>query len=816
MLYPPEFEQKIGFDQIRSLVKDACLSKLGREEVEKMAFSFSYQVIIQQQHQTEEFRQILLSVDQFPSQDYYDTLPLLTHLRIENTYPEPDQLAELRLALITFLDILDFFNEERGESYPNLSNLLDQSQNPEGRSQNERTMDEGRSSKIENHTTSIADLVSRITDLLNLILDAKSQIRSSASKELKRIRQEINQLEGGVQRKMNQLFSHAKQSGWTADDTEVTIRDGRLVIPFRSAHKRKIQGVVHDESATGQTVYVEPVELFEMNNEIRELFYAEKREIIRILRELANEIRPHIDDLIAANGLLGQIDFIRAKASFALKIGAMLCNRMEEKPHLQWEQAIHPLLFLSHQKAKKNVVPLYIKLAGNERILMISGPNAGGKSICLKTVGLVQYMFQCGLLPSARDDSEFGIFSKIMIDIGDEQSLENDLSTYTSKLMNMKYFMEHLDDQSLFLIDEMGTGTDPSIGGAIAEAALLKIASSGAFGVVTTHYANLKLLASRIPDLGSRIPDKASSTEHQASSTEHRAPSTEHREPSNGIINGAMLFDSKKMKPLYQLKIGKPGSSFAIEIATSIGFPEEELRKASETIGGSQLNFDRQLQDLELEKVDVKQRSTELGVADDFLNEIIDKYQKLTDELEKSKKEILSQANEEAQQILKDSNKLIERTIKEIRESQADKERTKKARAAISDARCQMPDSRYQIPDTGYRIPDKANCEKRIANSEKRTAKSNYSNIIINKQASFTSTLDLRGKRPDEAFMEIQRFIDDAILVSEKEVWILHGKGTGALREVTRNYLKGRSEVKSYQDEALERGGTGVTVAVLI
>jgi len=759
MLYPEDIEHKIGFDQIRSLVTDACLSDLGREEVDKMSFSIDYQEIKQKQSQTEEFRQILLSTDPFPSQDYYDTLPLLTHLRIENTYPEPEQLAELRLALTTFLDILDFFNEEHAETYPNLFSLI---------SKNEQ-----RKANSEKHQISNFQFpISNILDQINRILDDKSQILSSASKELGRIRSAINHLKGGVERKMNQLFSQAKQSGWTADDTEVTIRDGRLVIPFRSAHKRKIQGVVHDESATGQTVYVEPVELFEMNNEIRELFYAEKREIIRILRELANQIRPHIDDLILANGLLGQIDFIRAKASFALQIGAMQCNRMEDKPHLQWEQAIHPLLFLSHQKAKKSVVPLYIKLIGNERILVISGPNAGGKSICLKTVGLLQYMFQCGLLPCAREDSEFGIFSQIMIDIGDEQSLENDLSTYTSKLLNMKYFMEHMDDHSLFLIDEMGTGTDPSIGGAIAEAVLLKIASSGAYGVVTTHYANLKLLAT-----------------------------SEIQDPTSGIINGAMLFDTKEMKPLYQLKIGKPGSSFAIEIATSIGFPEEELRKASETIGGSQLNFDRQLQNLELEKVDVKKRSTELGVADNFLNEIIAKYQKLTDELEKSKKEILSQAKEEAQQILKDSNKLVERAIREIRESQADKERTKAARSAIRDLRSAKQDPISRIPYPA---------------SASKSSKRSYADIIASKKESFSLTLDLRGKRADEAFMEIQRFIDDAILVSAKEVRILHGKGTGALRDVTRNYLKGRSEVKSYQDEALERGGTGVTVAILI
>ena len=593
MVYPEEIEQKIGFDQIRSLVKDSCLSELGQKEVDKMSFSIDYQEIQLQQLQTEEFRQILLSADAFPSQDYYDTLPLLTHLRIENTYPELDQLAEFRLSLTTFLDILGFFNEERSETYPNLFNLVHQSQKPEARSQNERTKDEGRSSKIENHSTS------GIRDQIDHILDAKSQIRSSASKELKRIRQEINRIQGSVENRMTQLFKEAKKSGWTADDTDVTLRDGRLVIPFRSAHKRKIQGVVHDESATGQTVYVEPVELFEMNNEIRELYYAEKREIIRVLIELANQIRPHIEDFILANRLLGQIDFIRAKASFALKIGAMRCKSMVDKPHLQWEQAIHPLLFLSHKKAKKSIVPLYIRLIGDERILVISGPNAGGKSICLKTVGLVQYMFQCGLLPPARDDSEFGIFNQIMIDIGDEQSLENDLSTYTSKLLNMKYFMEHLDDHSLFLVDEMGTGTDPSVGGAIAEAALLKIASSGAYGVVTTHYANLKLLAD-LKTIENRNSNR-SEAELGGAKIENN-PASGIRHPASGVINGAMLFDTKNMKPLYQLKIGKPGSSFAIEIATSIGFPEEELRKASETIGGSQLNFDRQLQDLELEK----------------------------------------------------------------------------------------------------------------------------------------------------------------------------------------------------------------------
>jgi len=840
MIYPPDFEQKIGFDQIREILKSYCFSELGKEEVNKISCSAIHHDVEQSLLETEDFRQILLSGVNFPSQDYYNTIPLLRNLRIENTYPEPEQLSELGMAIVTFLDIIRFFNEERREAYPRLWLLVKRNTNYELRSANSsaklevRSTNAGSKSKVRsakgtdsvprfpNPGSLIPDPVSHIAELINSVLDDKSQVRTSASKELSRIRNAINRLEGSVEKRMTQIFHEVRKSGWVDEGAEVTVREGRLVIPFRSAHKRRIQGVVHDESATGQTVFIEPVELFEMNNEIREYHYAERREIVRILTDVANRIRPHIEELMEMNHLLGMIDFIRAKARFAIDLGANMCSRLESRPHMKWVQAVHPLLYLSHKKLKKSVVPLDILLTKEHRVLVISGPNAGGKSICLKTAGLLQYMLQCGILPPAKEDSEFGIFRQIMIDIGDEQSLENDLSTYTSKLMNMKYFLEHVDPNSLFLIDEMGTGTDPSVGGAIAEATLVSLAGSGAYGVVTTHYSNLKLLAeapvAESPE-GDLLPLLHGKGRGGANDT-------------TVIQNGAMLFDTRSMKPTYLLKQGKPGSSFAIEIATSVGFPEGELMRASELIGGSQLDFERQLQDLELEKEDVTRRSDQLHVADEFLDELITKYQGLVDELEQSKKTILENARLEAEQLLKDANKLIEKTIKEIRESQADRERTKKARSALAVARTGIQDPgsgmTTPVPDKGNRQPgtktekpasviggNATEVKQQRPGSSEKPAKSSFTEIIASKQESFTLILDLRGKRADEAFIELQRFMDDAILLSVNEVRILHGKGTGALREVTRNYLKGVKEVKRFHDETLERGGSGITVVLL-
>ena len=759
MYFPANFEQKLGFDTIRQILNSYCLSTLGQARVDKLFFSTNTTEISKWHAQTAELKQILQFEENFPSQDYYDLIPELLRVRIPNTYMETEQLSQLKLSVSTIGSLI-LFIFERKEKFPSLFQMID----------NEGDL-----------LANALPLLQGLADQINRIVDEKSEIRDSASPELNRIRKEKVSLQSAVERKVMQSFKIARQSGWTPDDAEITIRNGRLVIPLVRTHKRKIQGFMHDESATGHTVFVEPAEIFETNNEIRELDYAERREIIRILIAFTTSLRPDIDMLIQSYQFLGQIDFIRAKARFAITIGATkLIHSPIETIGFAWYQAIHPLLFLSHQKQNKDIIPLNIALNEEHRILIISGPNAGGKSVCLKTVGLVQYMFQCGLLAPVREDSEFTIFDKILIDIGDEQSIDNDLSTYTSKLNNLKFFIEHIDARSLFLIDELGTGTDPSLGGAIAEATLEALNTMKAMGVVTTHYSNLKLLASR----------------------------------EAGIVNGAMLFDIKKLKPLYQLKMGKPGSSFALEIAQEIGFPEHVLRNAKTKTGKSQLDFDRELQNLEVEKQEINQKSTELKVADDFLAELIKKYEKLNSDLESKKEEILDKAREEARQLLDGSNKIIEKTIKEIRESQAEKSRTKEIRAELSEIKekilNQNPEDKKN--STAKIIhPDIINSSQVGSEAPPHRFQS-YFNDLHTKLTNYSLTLDLRGKRVDEALSLLQRYIDDAILLSIPEVQILHGKGNGVLRQVTRDYLRAQKEVKSARDAALEQGGAGITV----
>ncbi len=749
MVFPSNFESKIGFDDIRSLLKEYCLGP-GMPYTEEMAFSETLSEIRPLLGQTEELRRILLSEENFPSQDYYDLTDELLRIRIEGTFIEPENLSLLKLSLSSISLILDFFRKHPVEKFPLLSSL---------------------SGEI------IID--PELIPGIERIIDEKSQVRDDASSALKKIRKEKKSKLAAVEKKIVQSLKLARKSGWTPENADLTLRDGRLVIPLLSTHKRKIQGFVHDESATGQTVYLEPADVLETNNEIRELDYAERREIIRILTAFADTLRPCCEDLILAYTFLGNIDFIRAKALLAIRINGILPATISEKPLIHWNEAVHPLLYLAHSRQKKSVVPLSIELDPDNRILIISGPNAGGKSVCLKTVGLLQYMFQCGILPSAKEDSTFGIFRKIFIDIGDEQSLENDLSTYTSKLLNLKFFLENLDESSLFLIDEFGTGTDPALGGPIAEASLEEINRKKAFGVVTTHYSNLKLLAGRVP----------------------------------GIVNGAMLYDAGKMKPLYLLKIGKPGSSFAFEIARQIGFPADVLNSAAGKTGTSQLDFDRELQNLETEKTELVQKSTELKVADDFLNEMITKYRKLNEELEASQKEILRNAKEEALHMLNESNRLIEKTIKEIRESQAEKARTKEARLEIEELKKKIELDTKAEGDKGLK-------EKKMVSLSPQQQKvtpsrgpyQSFYDDLQKKLLQFQLTLDLRGKRADETHSLLQRYIDDAILLNIPEVRILHGKGNGILRQITRDYLTRVKEVKKFADEELERGGSGITV----
>lgn len=745
MLYPSQLESRLGFDQIRTMVQQACLSSLGRKNVEDMEFLTEVEPVDLALRQIAEFRQIIENSESFPAQDYFDMIPLLDHLRIPGTWPEPDQLAELRLSLMTIRDI-HAFTKKNKQKYPLLAACM------------------------ESPATTL-DIPPKHITSINAILDEKTRIRDSASSQLKQIRKEKAAKQSSVERKIIHTLKTARQNGWTPEDAEVTIRNGRLVIPILSAYKRKITGFVLDESATGQTIFLEPADLFETNNEIRELDHQEKREIIRILTAFADNLRPDIDSLKEEYRMLGEVDFHRAKALFSLEVGGILPQIGHET---NWKGAIHPLLLLSHRKLGKPVVPLDIELTSENRILVLSGPNAGGKSVCLKTVGLLQYMLQCGLLPPVREDSCFYVFKKIFLDIGDDQSIDNDLSTYTSRLINLKYFLEHLDDQSLFLIDEFGSGTDPSLGAAIAEASLEHIADQGCYGIVTTHYSNLKLLSGKV----------------------------------NGIINGAMLFDSQHMRPMYKLHIGTPGGSFAFEIARNIGFPRQVLKQAKKKTGHSQLNFDRQIQDLEVEKQQIEKKSTELMVADAFIGDLIRKYEKMKTELEQSRKEILDKARLEAQHIISEANRMIEKTIKEIREAQAEKERTKKARSELQKFNAQLDHSSLSDHPESQRNKSSITPSTNVPSPSYQV----YLDELNEKLTHFQSMLDIRGKRADEAYKMIQRYLDDAIVLAIPEVRILHGKGNGILRQVTRDYVRSVKEVGMVKDEEIERGGSGITV----
>lgn len=782
MFYPTSLENKLGFDLIREMLKANCLSTIGKDLISGISFSTGREDIFLKLKLSGEMLNVLNFEEGFPAQDYYDLLPELKRIITPGTYFEEETLAELRLSLQTVAGLIRFFTERR-ETYPELFGQI--------------------TSVITSGTA--LDLPASLVHRIDRILDERSEIKDNASPELHKLRKEKAFKIAGVESKIHHDLKIARQSGWTPEDAEVTIRNGRLVIPMLSAHKRKISGYVHDESATGHTVYIEPSAIFETNNEIREIEYAEKREIIKILTLFTDEVRPETGNLVSLYNFLGLIDSIRAKALFAREISGVL-PLIAQDPHpssgkntqlsFKWYQAIHPNLYLHFRKIKKEVVPLDLELEGDERILIISGPNAGGKSVCLKTAGLVQYMFQCGLLPPVRQDSEFLIFEKIFIDIGDEQSIDNDLSTYTSKLINLKFFLEHADEHTLLLIDEFGSGTDPSQGGAMAEACLEEIAGKGTYGIITTHYSNLKLLAGKVP----------------------------------GIVNGAMLYDSKKLKPLYRLKKGKPGNSFAFEIAAQIGFPGTVLNKARNITGHSQLNFEKQIQDLETEKDEMSRKSTELRVADDFLAELIAKYEKLTGNLEKSKKEILENARSEALKLVSDANKTIEKTIKEIKEAQAEKEQTKAARSVISELKEKLEEKQAPLvwpePPPSVADPGKSSSASKPKKAvppkpqilepsgPQHRQYQSYLDDLQRKLQDFQITLDLRGKRVDETISLLQKYIDDAIMLSIPEVRILHGKGNGVLRQVTRDYLRSVKEIKSAKDEHVERGGSGITIVI--
>lgn len=630
MIYPQNFEQKIGFDQIRQLLKDKCLSTLGEERVSEMNFSDQFETVEELLNQVTEFVRIIQEEDNFPDQFFFDVRPSLKRVRVEGMYMDEQELFDLRRSLETIRDIVRFLQrneeEESDHPYPSLKRLA-------------------------GDIAVFPQLITKIDG----ILDKYGKIKDNASTELSRIRRELANTMGSISRSLNSILRNAQSDGYVDKDVTPTMRDGRLVIPVAPGLKRKIKGIVHDESASGKTVFIEPAEVVEANNRIRELEGDERREIIRILTTFSNTLRPSIPEILQSYEFLAEIDFIRAKSYFAIQTSSIKPS-LENEQLLDWTMAVHPLLQLSLAKHGKKVVPLDIELSTKQRILIISGPNAGGKSVCLKTVGLLQYMLQCGMLVPMHERSHAGLFGSIFIDIGDEQSIEDDLSTYSSHLTNMKIMMKSCNERSLILIDEFGGGTEPQIGGAIAEAVLKRFNIKHTFGVITTHYQNLKHFA----------------------------------EDHEGVVNGAMLYDRHLMQALFQLQIGNPGSSFAVEIARKIGLPEDVIADASEIVGSEYINADKYLQDIVRDKRYWEGKRQTIRQREKQMEETIARYQSEMEELQKSRKEIIRQAKEEAERLLQESNARIENTIRTIKEAQAEKEKTRLVRQELAEFRESM------------------------------------------------------------------------------------------------------------------------------
>jgi DNA mismatch repair protein MutS2 len=651
------------------------------------------------------------------------------------------------------------------------------------------------------------------------LVDEKSNIRDNASSDLQTIRQKIHAIEREIQKNLRKIMHQAKQDNLIESASEFTVREGRLVIPVPAANKRRLKGFIHDESASGQTVFIEPQEIFESNNTLRDLQLLEKREILRILLAFTDTLRPSIPSIWEAFDFLSTLDFIRAKAKFALSIHAIK-PLIVNKSIIQWQKAKHPLLYLNFKKQNKEVVPLTIEMGVSHRILILSGPNAGGKSVCLKTIGLLQYMFQCGLAVPVSELSEFGIFKHVFIDIGDEQSIENDLSTYSSHLKNMDAIVQGADAETLFLIDELGGGTDPQYGGAIAESLLETLSKYKSIGLATTHFGNLKAMAAR----------------------------------TEGIENAAMLFDEEAMKPLFILKMGKWGSSFTFEIARKIGFSESILEKAIAKIGTAQIDYEFLLHKLEREKIEIDSQKRMMEAVDTQLKLLIEKHQSANDELKNQKYEILKNAKQEAKAIVDNANKIIEKAVRDIKETKADKEVVKEIKSEIKAFTGDLekivpppPPAKIQLHDfviisdtntvgevtfikgdeiiitfnsinfktTLDKVSKTSNSPKQVKSMQSHTARTGIYEEISEKSMHFTSQLDLRGKRVDEALSELERYIDDAVLLHIGEVKILHGKGNGVLRKITREMLSRHQNIADFYDEKLEWGGYGITVVKL-
>ena len=833
MIYPESFEDKLRFNRIKELIKDECISTLGAERVNKIEYLVSSEKIAKLANQTEEFKQICLNESAFQIGTFVDVRQPLNRIRVEGLYLEEQELFDLKRSLQSVKDIVRFFSSKEEKEYPNLRELA----------------------------TKVV-VYPYIIERIERILNKYGKIKDNATPELASIKNELFKTQANVSKRMASILSQAKKDGLVEADTNIAVRDGRSVIPVISANKRRLQGIIHDESSTGKTSYIEPAEIVELNNHIRELEYAERREITKILIDTANDIRPYLDDLLYSYQFLGIMDFIRAKAKFAIKTNSILPKASNDQT-FDWIEATHPLLYLKLKAQSETIVPLDLKLGGNQRIVLISGPNAGGKSVCLQTVGLLQYMYQCGLLIPVKEGSTVGIFNDIFIDMGDEQSIENDLSTYSSHLTNMRHFLRNATEKSLILIDEFGTGTEPMLGGAIAESVLASLNNKKVSGVITTHYTNLK---------------------HFASNTE-------------GITNGGMLFDTHRIQPLFKLQIGQPGSSFAFEIARKIGLPDDVLNEAKEKLGQDHFNFDKHLREITRDKRYWEEKRENIRKNDKQLQSLIEQYSKDLQTIKAERKEILEKAKNEAKNLLQNTNKTIENVVREIKEAQAEKERTKIAREELSEIKKSIEEENHSTDDkidqkiakiierqqrskekkegahksdisstaatnsaqeidqteeaplaegdtvlldnkevtgtiistngtdamialgniiTKVKITRLTKISKREEKKLSKTSipfveKSTYDRIRERK-LNFKPDIDLRGVRGSEAMEQLTNFIDDAVMCSASSVRILHGKGNGILRTLVRDFLKTVSAVESFADEHVQFGGSGITV----
>ena len=851
MIYPNNFERKLGFDEIRRLLRERCLSTLGKEKVDEIAFSTDCAQVNEWLTQVREFRRLQTEKDDFPMNFFFDVRQAVSRIRMEGTHLEEEEVWDLRRSLQTIADIVKYLNR----------NEADDEEEPEYPYPALHRLTEG--------VTTFPAMIRRIDS----ILDKFGKIKDSASMTLAGIRHELEKTQGSISRTLYTILHSAQKDGIVDKDAAPTMRDGRLVIPVAPQVKRRINGIVHDESATGKTVFIEPTEVVEANNKVRQLEAEERREVIRILTVFSDEVRPHVKEILESYQFLARIDLIYAKSQLA-ELTKAFEPEVEDRPHIDWIRAIHPLLQLSLEKQGKQVVPLEITLTQEKRILIISGPNAGGKSVCLKTTGLLQYMLQCGLPVPIGDRSTCGLFHHILIDIGDEQSIENDLSTYSSHLMNMKQMMRQADEQSLLLIDEFGSGTEPTIGGAIAEAMLKQFWKKQAFGVITTHYQNLKHFAEDHP----------------------------------GVVNGAMLYDRHEMQALFQLAIGQPGSSFAIEIARKTGIPEEVIKDASDIVGQDYIQSDKYLQDIVRDKRYWEGKRQTIHQHEKSLEGHIQRYESNLEEIERERKAILRRAQEQANELLAEANRKIENAIREIKEAQAEKERTREIREELKQFREQVTSDDTQGLMSEEEFAKKLRqMEERKARKEKRKAdkqknaeeakqrreqgpditfpqtlhatiavgdtvrikglntigkvesisgkqalvifgdvktkmkveqlehaekakeekkKSDHSDLAIqtsrmtssiieDRKYNFRQDIDVRGMRGDEALDTVLHFIDDAILVGASRVRILHGTGTGVLRQLIRQYLATVPNVSHYRDEHVQFGGAGITVVDL-